>query len=107
VDCAKPHNAEFAGLYTISASTYPTGTKLHDLASAGCQRVYTSFLGISPSRSHYFGWTWQYISEEEWNLGVRTGIYQVIGFSHGSVNSVRFTGSVKGFGDRKPTGWTG
>jgi Septum formation len=107
VDCSKPHNAEFAGLYTLSGSTYPTGKALEDKASAACQKVYTSFLGVPPSRSHYFGWTWHNITEEQWNLGIRTGLCSVIGFSGSSVNNVRFTGSVKGTGDRKPTGWRG
>jgi hypothetical protein len=105
VDCAKPHNAEFAGLYTVNASSYPSRDQLREKAISGCQQVFTSFLGIAPSKSHYFGYTWHTISEEEWNLGVRTSICSVLGFSGSSPNGVRFTGSVKGIGDRKPTGW--
>ncbi len=107
IDCAQPHNAEFAGLYTLSGTTYPSASALENQGSDACKKTYTSFLGIPPDKSHYFGWTWQPISELKWKLGIRTGLCSVIGFSGSSVNNVRFTGSVKGTGDRKPTGWKG
>jgi len=105
IDCAQPHNGEYAGLYTLHGSYQTDQTKRWQLESDGCRSVYTSFLGVSPSNNRYFGWLYHDISAEEWNLGIRTGICGVLGFSGSSPNNVRFTGSVKGIGTRKPTGW--
>jgi hypothetical protein len=107
VDCAQPHNAEFAGLYTLTGSTYPSSQSARDSAEgAACGRVMQSYLGLSSTRSHYFGWLYYDVTEEQWNLGIRTGLCFVIGFaSNGRVNTVRFTGSIKGGGDKKPAGW--
>ncbi len=106
IDCGQPHNAEFAGLYTLTGSSYPAESARDQQAGAACGRVMQSYVGLSSTRSHYFGWLYFTITEDEWNLGIRTGICEVLGFApNGSINGVRFTGSVHGGGDRKPAGW--
>lgn len=106
IECAQPHNAEFAGLYTLTGSTYPGDSKVDSQASTACGRVMASYVGLSSTRSNYFGWYWHRLTEDEWNLGIRTNRCYVLGFaSNGRAGNVRFTGSVKGLGSKKPAGW--
>jgi hypothetical protein len=107
-DCSKPHNSEFSGLYTLTGSSFPGKTVVSQKADDACKAVRGRYLGISGA-SHYFGWSWWSITEKEWALGVRTGICEITASAGTatSTNKIRYTGSAKGIGDRKPTGWVG
>ncbi len=48
------------------------------------------------------GWSWEPFDQDRWALGDRTIRCVVLGFKNGGVNGVRFTGSVKGLGNRSP-----
>jgi Septum formation len=105
VDCSKPHNSEFSGTYTLSGSAYPGKDKVSQQADAACKKVLATFLGSDSSQ--YFGWSWWNITERQWTLGVRQGACEITASTgKGSTNKLRYTGSAKGIGNRKPTNWT-
>jgi hypothetical protein len=104
IDCAQPHNAEFAGLYSLNS--LPSDENARDaVAQAACLKLSKAFIGIKPDNFRYFGYWWDNVTAENWRMGVHTGRCYVLAFVNHSPNTVRFTGSVKGIGDRKPTGW--
>jgi len=108
VSCDKPHNVEFAGLFRLGGSSgYPDPDVLNDAERVACFHAAGQYIGVAAGYTPYLGIYWNDITEEQWALGIRTGICYVIGFdgNHG-YDTVRFTGSVKGIGNRKPTGYT-
>ena len=107
VDCAKPHNSEYSGIYTLTGSTWPGNDKVSTQAGAACKKVMGTFLGISPDQSQYFGWSWWNITEREWTLGIRSGACEITASAgKGTTNKVRYTGSAKGIGKGKPSNWS-
>jgi hypothetical protein len=104
-DCAQPHNAEFAGLFTAPDIPWPTDENERlNLASHGCEGVVASYLGLPGGRmtNPVLGWTSQQPSKDQWSLGNRTVRCYAVGFKGNSVNGMRFTGSVKGIGNKPP-----
>jgi len=108
IGCDKPHNAEFAGLFRVPGTgEYPDPDTRNDMERLACFHTAGQFIGVPAGYTRYLGIYWSDITPEQWALGIRTGICNIIGFdgNHG-FDTVRFTGSVKGIGSRKPTGYT-
>lgn len=106
VDCSAPHNGEFVGTWTAPAGPYPTSQSARfKMIGNGCVSLETSFLGINPDHSRYFVEYYNDFTEEQWNLGDRTTDCSVLGSTPTGPNNVRFTGSLRGIGGAKPTGW--
>lgn len=107
IDCASPHNAEFAGLLRLSDATYPSDATVrwrHE--NYACNDTFRDFLGVSYGSSKYFGFFHYDITQTEWNLGIRTTPCILFAYDeHGSA-AVRYTGSIRGLGNRKPANWT-
>ena len=104
-DCAQPHNAEFAGLFTAPTSPWPSGAEArHNLALDGCEGVVASYLGLTTGKitNPVLGWLADNFDQNQWVLGNRTVRCFALGFNGDSPNGVRFTGSVKGIGTRAP-----
>jgi hypothetical protein len=101
-DCASPHQAEFAGLYTAPDVPYPTDAAARKkMGESGCEIVVASFLGYSsPSqwRNQAVGLWWHGFSEDQWKLGDRTTQC----FAYAFTKSHRLIGSVKGIKDQAP-----
>jgi Septum formation len=107
IACTQPHNGELAGLFTAPDVPWPADTQARkNIADKGCEGVVAAFLGLSGGRvtNPALGWGWDGFSQKRWELGNRTIRCLVLGFKGGSVNGVRFTGSVKGIGTRAPKG---
>ena len=108
-DCARPHNAEFAGVYSAPDSAWvDDDQKRDDLASHGCETVVAKFLGFSGDdfTSDYLGWEYERFDKRGWLLGDRTIQCFVLGFKDKSPNGVRFVGSVKGIRNGRPKSWS-
>ncbi|GIH18143.1 septum formation family protein [Rugosimonospora africana] len=104
-DCAKPHNAEVAGLYTPPNVPWPADQKTRqNTYDSGCEAVVAKFLGLSGRvvASNYMGWMTSGPSEDQWKLGDRTVVCSALGFKGESPNGARFVGSVKGLKDKAP-----
>ena len=105
VPCTQPHNGEVAGLFTAPDVPWPADEKTRDdIGGKGCEAVVAQFLGLSGGRdtNTVLGWSWEPFDQDRWTLGDRTIRCVVLGFKNDAVNGVRFTGSVKGFGNRTP-----
>jgi hypothetical protein len=105
VPCSQPHNAELAGLFAAPDVPWPADAKARDdIGGKGCEGVVAHYLGLSGTRdtNAVLGWSWEPFVQDRWELGDRTIRCVVLGFKGSSVNGVRFTGSVKGFGTRTP-----
>jgi putative regulator of septum formation len=72
VDCARPHHAEFAGLWTAPAMPFDRLTGDPRLA-AGCRSAIARYTKIPDDRDVRFrlGWLGYAPSREEWSFGVR------------------------------------
>ncbi len=107
IDCAQPHNAEFAGLYTLSDSRYPADddTRVRE-SNSGCEKIFGAFVGIPYGTSDYLGFYEFEITKDEWDLGIRTETCFMVGYDKNEGVTDRFTGSVHGLRGGKPTGWT-
>ncbi|HET6212591.1 MAG TPA: septum formation family protein [Micromonosporaceae bacterium] len=74
IECTKPHNAEFAGVFVAPDVTYPkTDKERDDLAFNGCQAIAAKFAAI-PNDGKFFSRTGLIVtpySEQEWNQGNR------------------------------------
>ncbi|GIH18456.1 septum formation family protein [Rugosimonospora africana] len=108
-DCANPHNAELAGLFTPPVTAWPAGADTRNrLGSQGCEAVVARYLGFSGTTidSPYLGWEHTDFAQRQWLIGDRTIQCFVIGFKNDSTNGVRFVGSVKGIRAGKPQGWS-
>lgn len=104
-DCAQPHNAEFAGLFSAPDIPWPTdGNQRRNLTARGCEAVVASYLGLPDGKvtNPALGWTFEQSSQDQWDLGNRTVRCYATGIKGDSANGVRFTGSVKGIGTTPP-----
>lgn len=103
-DCASPHQAEFAGLYTAPDVPYPSDDAARKkMGENGCENVVATFLGYaSPSqwRNQAVGLWWHGFSEGQWKLGDRTTEC----FAYAFTKSHQLIGSVKGIRDQTPRG---
>ncbi len=81
VDCTKPHNAEFAGVYVAPDVTYPaTGKERDDLAFNGCRPVVAAYVNVPNDGRFYHrtGLITSLYSAEEWaqgNRGIRCHLW--------------------------------
>jgi hypothetical protein len=104
VDCAAPHQAEYAGLYTAPDVPYPSDQAAQDkLETDGCKRVVASFLGFQDP-SQWFGngvgsWPFSF-NPDQWTLGDRT----IPCFAYAFTKSGAMVGSVKGIRNQTPKG---
>lgn len=100
VDCAKPHNGEFAGLYTPPKGAYPKGDRADQLGQDGCEAVVADYLGFSGKHdtSQYIGWMWTSVTEDQWRLGDRT--IQCLAYTW---DGEMIKGSIKGIRGRDPS----
>lgn len=94
VDCAEPHDAEFAGAFKVPGITAPVGDKREQTFDQ-CWNVVAGYLGgtVDGMRVGYIPWG---MNETDWLRGDRW----VRCFAWSSPTKMR--GSVKGLGDRTP-----
>ncbi len=105
VTCDQPHNGELAGLFTAPDLPWPTDDKARsDLGQKGCEGVVAKFLGLSGGHvtNSVLGWGWDQFAQADWELGNRTIRCTVMAFKGDSVNGARYSGSVKGTGNKTP-----
>jgi hypothetical protein len=106
VDCAQPHVAEYAGVFTAPASLPipPGGPAQQELADRGCRATVAAFLGY-PSVQDYpnpqvLTWAPQAFDAAHWALGDRA----VPCFAYAATPSGTMTGSVRGIHSGPPHG---
>jgi hypothetical protein len=107
-DCAKPHNAELAGLFTPPNLPWQDSeTARDDIGSKGCEAVVAKYLGFTGTEvdNQYLGWEYSDFSQHQWSIGDRTIQCFALGFKGDSPNGARFVGSVKGIKGGKPKSW--
>jgi hypothetical protein len=94
VDCAQPHDAEYAGSFKVPGTTAPTGDK-RDTTFDECWNVVARYLGgtVDGMRMGYIPWG---MHPQDWQRGDRW----VRCFAWSSEKKTR--GSAKGLGDRTP-----
>lgn len=101
VPCAQRHLAEFTGVYEAPDGSWPGYDKLATIADYGCADVTARYLGFSSARksvtSYLSSWYW-WVSEAEWDVGVRSMRCLAIADSW----PTPLTGSVKGIRSGKP-----
>jgi hypothetical protein len=105
VDCDKPHNGEFAGLYTAPDGAYPSDKDARrKLALTGCEEVVAHFLGFAGSKplNPHLGLVAGGFNQDQWNLGDRSEHCLAVVFNGTSVNGARILGSMKGLKDGAP-----
>jgi hypothetical protein len=105
IDCARPHNGEFVGLYTAPDTPWPADAHARGkLASNGCEALVAHYLGFPGNQalSRYVGWMSTGFYEEQWKLGDRTERCFALAFGGRSVNGVRIVGSVQGLKGTAP-----
>jgi hypothetical protein len=104
IDCAAPHTAEFAGVFTAPDVPFPTDqTTRNRLLDNGCRPVIATFLGFSdvgPWQNSSVGWWPSGVSPDQWRLGDRT----VQCFAYAFTKSGMFVGSVKGIKNQTAKG---
>jgi len=74
IACDKPHNAEFAGVFSAPDTPYPGSDAQSDgVFSTGCQGVIAAFTGVpnDANAKYRFGRIWQSMGEYEWDRGNR------------------------------------
>jgi hypothetical protein len=62
IDCAKPHNGEFVGLYTSPEGPYPGNDTVENRAYDACKTKVARFLGMTMSsfKNHEeYGWEYR------------------------------------------------
>lgn len=99
VDCAKPHNGEFAGLFTAPDRPWQADKEARrKIAADGCSAVVAHFLGYPGNipYSNYLATSWTSFVQEQWSLGDRTVRCFALAFNGTSANNQRIVGSVKG-----------
>jgi hypothetical protein len=104
VDCAAPHQAEFAGVFTAPNLPWPADQDARQkMADNGCQRVIATFLGY-PGASQWaneaVGYWMLPWTQDRWVLGDRTTQC----FAYAFTKSGTFVGSVKGIKNQTPKG---
>jgi hypothetical protein len=107
--CDRPHNSELAGLYTAPDIPWPDDqTARENLGFKGCDAVVGAYLGFTSGHdeSPYLGYAISLFDQSQWALGDRTIRCSVIGLKNNSPNNVRFIGTAKGLGAKKPQGWS-
>jgi hypothetical protein len=104
IDCASPHQAEFAGLFTAPDVPYPTDKTARDrMVHDGCEGVVATFLGfqsISQWVNQSVGWWPLGWSQEQWKLGDRTTQC----YAYAYTKSGKFVGSVRGIRNQTAKG---
>jgi hypothetical protein len=108
IDCAQPHNGEFAGLLVLTDASYPTDDHtrwVHE--NWACSDTFQAFIGVPFGESGHFGFYHDDITREQWNLGVRTMACIILADDDNGWLTTRYTGSARGLGKRKPANWTG
>jgi hypothetical protein len=94
IDCAQPHDAEFAGTFKVPGVEYPNDEQ-RDSIFDGCWDVVARYLGGSQNRIQV-GWLAWGLGEIDWKLGdhrVRCYAWR---------SDRKMTGSVKGIGNASP-----
>jgi hypothetical protein len=94
IDCAQPHEAEYAGSFRVPSTTYPTDKTLDALYRL-CYDVVALYIGGTRSGMQ-LGYTAQFVREDAWNTGDRY-IRCYAWYDKGML-----TRSVVGLGDSKP-----
>jgi hypothetical protein len=105
-DCATPHNAELAGVFTAPNLPWEADDRAREnMVSKGCEDVVASYLGLPGGKvtNPVLGWSFSLLTQNEWQRGDRTVRCFAVGFKGASSSGVRFTGSVKDIGNRAPT----
>jgi hypothetical protein len=104
IDCAQPHNVEFAGFFTAPETPWPSDTASRQkLGTDGCENVVAKFLGyanVGQWHNAAIGWWESNFDEDQWALGDRTASCFAFAFTR----SGNFVGSVKGLRDQAPRG---
>lgn len=104
VDCALPHAAEFAGLFTAPDVPFPDDqTAWQQMLDTGCDRVVAGFLGfanVSQSPNPAVGSWGRGWTRDQWTLGDRTTQC----FAYAFTKSGRIVGSVKDIRNQIPRG---
>jgi hypothetical protein len=102
IDCAQPHGAEFAGVYTAPDVPWPTADATRDkMGSNGCEDVVARFLGYaSTSQWHnsQVGWWETSFDPDQWALGDRA----IPCFAYAFTKSHKMIGTVRGIRDAAP-----
>jgi hypothetical protein len=103
VDCATPHTAEFAGVYTASNGPWEANQETRwKLWRTGCETVVAKFLGYGSvaewHNSQLSAWAMYDIDQLRWRLGDHATPCYAYAFTP----SGKMVGSVKGFRDRAP-----
>jgi hypothetical protein len=100
--CSKPHSGEFAGLFKMPGTSFPTAKQWNNIGSDGCQAVVAHYLGFSNGvdRNPTVGWASVYNSKSEWTEGDHTIRCYAAAYTHDR----KFTGTVKGIGSRSAKG---
>lgn len=95
VDCAQPHDAEFAGAFKVPGTTMPTGQAQREPVLDECWNVVARHLGGTADgiRVGYIPWG---LNADDWTVGDR----YVRCFAWSSEKKT--TGSMKGLGNRAP-----
>jgi Septum formation len=102
IDCAQPHGAEFAGVYTAPDVPWPTAQATRDrMGSTGCEEVVATFLGyasVSQWNNSQIGWWESPFDPDQWALGDRA----VQCFAYAYTKGHKMIGSVRGIRDAAP-----
>jgi hypothetical protein len=98
VDCAGPHDAEFAGVFATADEVPPLTTDAQETAGrAQCNKLVAAYLGGTPDEmqvsSMFWGW-----NSTDWARGDK----RVRCYAANYKGEPKLKGSVKGIGNRKP-----
>jgi hypothetical protein len=94
IDCAQPHEAEYAGSFPVPSTTYPTDTTLQKLYRL-CYDVVALYIGGTRGGMQ-LGYTAWFVRESVWNTGDRY-VRCYARYAEGML-----TRSVVGLGNGKP-----
>jgi len=75
IDCSRPHDTEFVGVWVAPAGPYPDAQRLGELAGDACFNEIAAFLGLSKLQLYQRGdvYTfWNGLTAAQWKLGDRT-----------------------------------
>ncbi len=102
IDCAQPHGAEFAGIFTAPNVPWSTVDAVRvKMADDGCEGVVAKFLGygsVGQWNNSQIGWWHTGFDPDQWALGDRA----VQCFAYAFTKSHKMIGSVRGIRDAPP-----